>query len=146
MFNFYPFNFLLLFIILIPSVVSKAEKEKEGKDDGDDTNHKSLTQIKKASVWGTMVFFAVKYETIRHNGLISYLVPSVFVLLYIASWLILRKKKTKAAIIIPDVLLSLIYLSSALIDTNYILLLFTLVFMVTSLCMNLKREKENGND
>lgn len=145
MFNFYPFNFLLLFIILIPSVVSKAEKEKEGKEDEDDGNHKSLIQIKKASVWGTMVFFAVKYETVRHNGLISYLVPSVFVLLYIASWLILRKKKTKASIIIPDVLLSLIYLSSALIDTNYILLLFSLVFMVSSLCMNLK-EKEDSND
>ena len=128
MFNFYPFNFALLFIILIPSVVIKADKEKEEESNEKIKSHKTLESIETCSRWGTMVFFAVKYETVKHNSLLSYLLPSLFVLLYIAYWIIVRKKIGKTSLIILSILLSLIFLSSAIIDSNYILLLFTFVY------------------
>ncbi len=146
MFNFYPFNFALLFIILIPSVVIKADKEKEEGNNEKIKSHKTLEAIETCSRWGMMVFFAVKYETVKHNSLLSYLLPSLFVFLYIAYWIIVRKKIEKTSLIILSILLSLIFLSSAIIDSNYILLLFTFVYAPIHTYSTILEEKEKKND
>lgn len=145
MFNFYPVNMALLFILLAPSVFYQAEKEKKngGKVEKKEIN-RTLLVLEKTGRWGVMVFFAVKFETTRHDGLLSYLIPSVFLFLYLLVWLILWKKPSLTRSLLLSLLPSLMFLSSALIDSNYILLLFTLLFAPSHTAVSIKEEKDNA--
>lgn len=145
MFNFYPVNMALLFVLLAPSVFYEAEKEKKngGRVEKKEIN-RTLLMLEKTGRWGVMVFFAVKFENVRHDGMLSYLVPSLFLFLYLLVWLILWKKPSVTRSLLLSLLPSLMFLSSALIDSNYILLLFTLLFAPSHTAVSIKEEKDNG--
>ena len=144
MFNFYPINMALLFVLLAPSVFYEAGKQKKREDKEAETpeSNKTLLLLEKTGRWGVMVFFSVKYEAEKHDGLLSYLIPCVFLLLYLLVWLILWKKPSRMRCILLSLLPSLMFLSSAVIDSNYILLLFTLMFAPSHMLVSLKDEKE----
>ena len=144
MFNFYPINMALLFLLLAPSVFYEAEKQKnKGEKEAEPSRpNKTLLLLEKTGRWGVMVFFCVKYEAEKHEGLLSYLIPCIFLLLYLLVWLILWKKPSKVRSILLSLLPSLMFLSAAVIDSNYILLLFTLLFAPSHMLVSLKDEKE----
>lgn len=145
MFNFYPLNMALLFVLLAPSVFYEAGKEKKSDTSVEKKEiSKTLLMLEKTGRWGVMVFFAVKFENTRHDSLLSYLVPSVFLLIYLLVWLILWKKPSLTRSVLLSLLPSLMFLSSAIIDSNYILLLFTLLFAPSHMAVSILEEKDNG--
>ncbi len=132
----------LLFVLLAPSVFYEAEKQKK-RGDGEKENpkpNKTLLLLEKTGRWGVMVFFCVKYEAEKHEGLLSYLIPCIFLLLYLLVWLILWKKPSKTRSVLLSLLPGLMFLSSSIIDSNYILLLFTLMFAPSHLLVSMKEE------
>lgn len=134
----------LLFVLLAPSVFYEAEKQKksgDGKPGKTETN-RTLLLLEKTGRWGVMVFFAVKYEAERHDGLLSYLIPCIFLLLYILLRVILWKKPSVMRSVLLSLLPGLMFLSSAIIDSNYILLLFSLLFTPAHMAVSIKEEKE----
>ena len=136
MFNFYPINLVMLIVLMIPSVIffSKQEnKEKYQKE------YKPFwEEVESVARYATMFFYVVKVEESRTDSLLSYLIPLTFLVLYILVWIIMRKVGSLLRSILLSVLPSLMFISSAIIDKNYILLSFAILFAICHITVSVK--------
>lgn len=145
MFNFYYINLIILILLIIPSVFDSAKEEKEeDKDNPKPQYHnKRLELLERIGRYGTMFFYVVKLEEGKHASLISYLIPGLFVALYLLFWYLARDKKSIKRTITLRIIEMLLFLSSALIDMNYLLLAFLVIYAPCAIVIDIKCAKFN---
>ncbi len=143
MFIFYYINLILLIILIIPGSLEAAEYEKnEDKDNPKPKySNKSLELIEKIGRYGTMLFYVVKYEEVKSNSLISYLVPALFLAIYLIVSFATKKKKSLKRTLALTVIEMLMFLSSGIIDKNYLLLAFLIIFAPAAIVLDINSSK-----
>lgn len=143
MFIFYYINLILLIILIIPGAIEDAEEEK--KEDKDNPrpkyNNKSLELLEKIGRYGTMLFYVVKYEEMRSDNLLSYLIPGLFLVIYLAVSFATKKKKSLKRTLMLTVIEMLMFLSSGVIDKNYLLLAFLIIFAPSEIAIEINSSK-----
>ncbi len=143
MFIFYYINLILLIILIIPGAIEAAEEEKnEDKDNPRPKyNNKSLELLEKIGRYGTMLFYVVKYEEAKTNNLLSYLIPGLFLVIYLAVALATKKRKSLKRTLILTVIEMLMFLASGIIDQNYLLLAFLIIFAPSEIIIEINSSK-----
>lgn len=121
---------------MIPSVIFFSKEENKEK------YHKEYKpfweKVESVARYGTMFFYVVKVEESRTDSLLSYLIPSIFLALYILVWIIMRKEGSLLRSILLSALPSLMFISSAIIDKNYFLLSFAILFAICHISVSIK--------
>lgn len=140
-FTFYYINLIILIIMLIPSVIFQAKRDKESKD-GNEEEHKyhnrPLERIEKFGRYGTMSFYVIKLEDRKSISTLSYAIIFALLILYIALWIFFWNKDCLKRAITLSVIPSILFLASAIIDRNYPLLLFALIFAPAHIAISIK--------
>lgn len=140
-FTFYYINLIILVIMLIPSVIFQAriEEAADNEDEKDVRYHnRSLEKIEKFGRYGTMFFYVIRLEEAKSTSYISSIISAIILIIYIAFWIILWNKNGLKRAVILSVLPSILFLSSAIIDKNYPLLLFSLIFAPVHIAISVK--------
>ena len=131
MLNFYPINLIMLVVLMIPSVIFFSKEENKDKYK---KGYKTFWEkVESVARYGTMFFYVVKVEESRKDSLLSYLIPLTFLVLYILFWIIMRKEGY-----LLSVLPSLMFIFSAIIDKNYLLLSFAILFAICHITISIK--------
>lgn len=143
MFIFYYINLILLIILIIPGAIEDAEEEKNEDKDNPRPKYtnKTLELLEKIGRYGTMLFYVVKYEEERTNNIISYLVPALFLAVYLLLSFFTKKNKCLKRTLTLTVIEMLMFLSSALIDKNYLLLAFLIIFAPSAIIIDTEASK-----
>ena len=88
-----------------------------------------------------MLFYVVKYEEAKTNNLLSYLIPGLFLVLYLAVALATKKRKSLKRTLILTVIEMLMFLASGIIDQNYLLLAFLIIFAPSEIIIEINSSK-----
>lgn len=121
---------------MIPSVIFFSKEENKDKYK---KGYKTFWEkVESVTRYGTMFFYVVKVEESRKDSLLSYLIPLTFLVLYILVWIIMRKEGSLLRSILLSVLPSLMFIFSAIIDKNYLLLSFAILFAICHVTISIK--------
>lgn len=140
-FTFYYINLIFLVILMLPSVFFQAKKEEEDKERGYEKpqyHNKSIEMLEKIGRYGTLFFYVIRLESDKSSTFLSYLIPGLFLAIYLITWYILREKPGMLRAVLISVIPSLMFISSAAIDRNYLLLIFSLIFAPAHIAMSIK--------
>lgn len=126
----------MLVVLMIPSVIFFSKEENKDKYK---KGYKTFWEkVESVARYGTMFFYVVKVEESRKDSLLSYLIPLTFLVLYILVWIIMRKEGSLLRSILLSVLPSLMFIFSAIIDKNYLLLSFAILFAICHVTISIK--------
>ncbi len=125
--------------MLIPSVMFQARKDAENKDEKiPEYRSRPLEMAERTGRYGTMFFYVIRLGDIKAESVLSYIVPGLFLAAYIVLWILLWNRPGMLRAVMLSVLPSIMFLSSALIDRNWPLIAFLLLFAPAHITISIR--------
>lgn len=138
------FGLIFIVIIMIPNCIFAFKVNKEAPN----YNNKLLEVFEQVGRYGCLLFMVINPPYVCHGfwfnfaELIYLLLNSAFTLLYIAGWIFIKSDRKKFEYLALSVLPSAIFVSSGIIQANYPLIVFSIIFAISHITISVNNSKK----